>query len=156
MQDRIYLVPLSNPPPLRFRWYFADRPGSTLSGATPNLIAVADPISQTGCGSSVSGHGHGLASKAPAAGKQTMVGGNSLSSCPWSVSWQNTRQIRRTTTNTVFYDASGNVQSDLLALECLEIRNLPPAVITARRSTRSMSRCRIPAHGHGPHRMTSG
>ena len=133
MQDRIYLVPYPNPPPYVFAEYFADRPGSTLSGATPNLIAVADPISQTGCGSSVSGHGHGLSQQGASrwARGDGYFNINSSASCPWSVSWQNTRQIlAHYYTNTVFYDASGNAISPTFwRWNALEIRNLPPAVV---------------------------
>lgn len=63
MQDQIYLVPFSSPPLYVLAQYFDDRPASTLSGSTANLVAVADPISQSNCGSSANGHGYGLSQK---------------------------------------------------------------------------------------------
>ena len=95
-------------------------------GGTPNLLAVADPISQTGCSSSVSGHGHGMSEQG--ASRWACGDGyyniNSSASCPGSVAWQNTRQIlAHYYTTSVFYDASGNAISPTFwRWNALEIR----------------------------------
>lgn len=133
VQRQVYLSPdgNANRDPIDAQ-YFDDRPASTLSGSSPNLVAVPDPVSQSSCGSYASGNGVGFSQKGASrwALGNPQYNPNNSPCAPWSVAWRNPLQILvHCYTDVDIWDRAGYPQAPDQRWNALQISNLPPAIV---------------------------
>lgn len=133
VQRQVYLSPdgNANRDPIDAQ-YFDDRPAATLSGASANLVAVPDPVSQSSCGSYASGNGVGFSQKGASrwALGNPQYNPNNSPCAPWSVIWRNPFQILvHYYTDVDIWDRAGYPQAPDQRWNALQISNLPPAIV---------------------------
>lgn len=133
VQRQLYMSPdgNANRDPIDAQ-YFDDRPAATLSGSSPNLVAVPDPVSQSSCGSYASGNGVGFSQKGASrwALGNPQYNPNNSPCAPWSVAWRNPLQILvHYYTDVDIWDRAGYPQAPDQRWNALQISNLPPAIV---------------------------
>ncbi len=133
VQRQVYLSPdgNANRDPIDAQ-YFDDRPAATLSGASANLVAVPDPISQSSCGSYAGVNGVGFSQKGASrwALGNPQYNPNNSPCAPWSVAWRNPLQILvHYYTDVDIWDRAGYPQAPDQRWNALQISNLPPAIV---------------------------
>lgn len=133
VQRQVYLSPdgNANRDPIDAQ-YFDDRPATTLSGASANLLAVPDPVSQSSCGSYASGNGVGFSQKGASrwALGNPQYNPNNSPCAPWSVVWRNPFQLLvHYYTDVDIRDRAGYLQAPDQRWNALQISNLPPAIV---------------------------